>query len=141
MTRHNRREPSLLRTESYGSASVTWLDREGARVAAAEAARELARRFPEIEGVLLFGSIARGDATPSSDVDLLIVLSTSELPFLDRIGRYTPAIDPLGVEVLPYTRAEFRHLRQTAHPLIEAALAEGQWLVPPSKELRRTALG
>jgi uncharacterized protein len=134
----NREAPSLLRTESWGSASVTWLDRPGARRVAARAAAELARRQPEITGVLLFGSIARGDAVPSSDVDLLIVLRESELPFLDRIPRYTPAIPPLAVDVLPYTEREFRDLCAEGHRLIAAALAEGEWVVGPPEGLVTT---
>jgi uncharacterized protein len=128
MARHSRKGRSLLRTESFGSASVTWLDREAALQAATDAALGLAERFPEIEAILLFGSLARGDATPASDVDLLIILSSSDLPFLDRIPRYTPVIAPLGVEALPYTWAEFRRMREEGNPLIAAALADGHWL-------------
>jgi uncharacterized protein len=128
----NPETPSLLRTELSGSARVTWLDRKGARLAAVDAARSLARSHPEIEGVLLFGSIARGDATPSSDVDLLIVLRESDLPFLDRIPRYTPAIPPLGVDVLPYTRDELEKMRADGNRLLSTALAEGEWVVGPS---------
>lgn len=43
------------------------------RCVAAEAAK-----FPAIEKVILFGSIARGDAGPQSDVDLRLVLDRSE---------------------------------------------------------------
>ncbi|WP_455521552.1 nucleotidyltransferase family protein [Senegalimassilia anaerobia] len=37
-----------------------------------------ATKFPAIEKVILFGSIARGDAGPQSDVDLRLVLDRSE---------------------------------------------------------------
>lgn len=40
-------------------------------------ARKLAR-FPEVKAVILFGSVARGDAKPSSDIDLLVVTSEKD---------------------------------------------------------------
>jgi len=51
---------------------------------ACEAEKELARRFTEalrerlgerLLAVALFGSVARGEATPDSDIDLLVVVS------------------------------------------------------------------
>lgn len=87
--------------------------------------------YPEISGVLLFGSVARGDAVPSSDVDLLVVLRHSDLTFLNRIPRYTPSIPPLGVDVLPYTEQEFAAMHGDNHPLITAALLEGECVVGP----------
>lgn len=124
---------SLLRTESFASASVTWLDRTAAREAAGEAARRLARAHPEIEGILLFGSLARGDAVPGSDVDLIVLLRDSPLSFLDRIPRYTPVIGELAVDVLPYTRPELSALAADPVSLVTTALAEGEWLIgtPP----------
>jgi predicted nucleotidyltransferase len=41
-------------------------------------AQSLARE-PAVDGICLFGSIARGDATPSSDIDLLVVGSDPDL--------------------------------------------------------------
>lgn len=35
--------------------------------------RELGNRFPQVRKLILFGSAARGDAGPDSDVDLLIL--------------------------------------------------------------------
>lgn len=128
---------SLLRTESYGTASVTWLDRRAADDAAVVAARRLARRHPEITGVLLFGSIARGDAGPASDIDLVLVLEASDHPFPDRVSQYAPEIDELPVEVFPYTEDEARELLSEPDSFLATALAEGRWLVGPSPALAR----
>jgi uncharacterized protein len=99
---------------------------------------ELAKARPEIVGVLLFGSVARGDAVPSSDVDLLIVLRDSLLPFLDRIPLYTPTVPPLAVDALPYTEAELLRMRAEGHPLLACALEEGEWVVGPPPTLQVT---
>ncbi len=47
------------------------------------AANALSERYPEIELIVLFDSLARGDAVPGSDADLLIVVSRSAEPFLN----------------------------------------------------------
>ena len=40
---------------------------------AREYAQEAGRRFPEIASVLIYGSVARGEDTSDSDIDLLIL--------------------------------------------------------------------
>jgi|SRR5450432_1498373 predicted nucleotidyltransferase len=39
----------------------------------------LTETFPSIEAVLLFGSVARGDANPWSDIDILVTSSDAKL--------------------------------------------------------------
>jgi predicted nucleotidyltransferase len=67
-----------------------------------------ARFPPEVEEVVVLGSFARGTFAPGSDLDVLIVLTQSAKPFRDRIPDYLPGSFPVGVDVLPYTRAAFR---------------------------------
>jgi predicted nucleotidyltransferase len=83
------------------------------------------RRHPEIEEVLLFGSLARGEAVPGSDADLLVVLASAERPFIERIPRYLPVEAPLGVDVFPYTREEIDRMRGEGNALVTRALEEG----------------
>lgn len=121
--------------------SVTWLDRDRAREAAHRIAREMASEHPELIGVVLFGSIARGDAVPGSDIDLLLVLRDSELSFLDRLSRYSrgPA-HGLAVEVLPYTVTEIA--RQESEPgIVRTALEEGEWVVGSRQAVRLSESG
>lgn len=56
----------------------------------------------------LFGSFARGDFTPASDVDLVIIVSRSDAHFLVRPDafRHAFATIPFDVNLLVYTRAE-----------------------------------
>ena len=89
-------------------------------------ARALADRYPEIEEIRVFGSLVKGTAVPGSDVDLLIVLSASEVPFLDRISAYLPGAFPCGVDVFPYTRAEIAQMTSESNTMIAAALSEGR---------------
>jgi UTP:GlnB (protein PII) uridylyltransferase len=85
----------VVRRFSSDSVEIFWLDKEAAKANVAEAVGRLVEAHPESERVVLFGSLARGDAAPGSDADLLVVLSHSDLPFLERIPRYLP--DDAGI--------------------------------------------
>jgi hypothetical protein len=75
---------------------------------------------------VVFGSLVKGTAVPGSDVDLLIVLGSSDRSFRDRIPLYLPGRFPCGVDVFPYTRAEIARMTAEGNGLIRAALAEGR---------------
>lgn len=111
--------------QSSPSVKITYLDREGIRKKLRQAAEELARTHPEIERIILFGSLARGDAVPGSDADLLVILSQSNLPFLDRHPHYVPGGCGIGVELFAYTQAEFERMVQEQNPFLKQALKEG----------------
>jgi predicted nucleotidyltransferase len=105
--------------------SVTYFDREGVRQAVDEYVHALAARHRELEEVVLFGSLASGTPVPGSDVELVLVLSSSDRPFRERIPLFLPGRFPVGVDVFPYTRAEIQRMRQEGNPLIVRALREG----------------
>ena len=88
-------------------------------------ARSLGDRHPEIESIYLFGSLARGDAVPGSDADLLIVVSHSAEPFRDRPVRYDTTGVGVGVDVLVYTREELDALLETGNEFARRAMREG----------------
>ena len=119
--------------QSFGSVEVIWLDRGDALEAVETAVGQLAVAHPEIERVILFGSMALVDAVPDGDVALLIVLATSDEPFLDRIGLYKPSGIPTGVEVFAYTEEEFKRMPAQQNPLLKHALTEGVVLFERSR--------
>jgi predicted nucleotidyltransferase len=88
------------------SVVVKSIDPDDVRRAADAWARELLARHREIEEIIVFGSFARGTYAPGSDLDVLIVLSSSDKPFRDRIPDYLPGRFPVGLDLLPYTAAE-----------------------------------
>jgi len=112
-------------SRSWDSVSVTWFDRSAALEALRRQVQVLARERPEIERVLLFGSLATGSAVPGSDADLLIVLRCADRPFLDRIPHYTPDGCPIGVDVFPYTQDEIERMLASGNALLRRALREG----------------
>ena len=79
--------------------------------------------------IVLFGSRARGDCRPESDLDLLII-EESNLPRHRRAGRYRMAL--LGLfpakDVVVWTPQEVAAWRAVPNAFITAILAEGRVL-------------
>jgi uncharacterized protein len=82
------------------------------------------------ERIFVFGSQARGEARPDSDIDLLIVVPHSDLPPHRRdqeaygaVGRHLVPLD-----ILVMTRAEFEQRRAASASLPATVLHEGRVL-------------
>lgn len=115
--------------KSSASVKVFWLDRPHLIARLKRSAQALSEQHPEIERIVLFGSLARGDAVPGSDADLLIVVRHSTEPFLDRAVRYRPADVGVGVDVIAYTREELAALLEAGNAFVRQALCDGMVLV------------
>ena len=85
----------------------------------------LRAKHPEIERVIWFGSWTTGIPLPGSDVDLCLVLSTSDKPPRERISDYLPLGFPVGIDLFAYTQAEFERLKETSPSWYEA-IASGK---------------
>ena len=120
-----RNEPSSTPTGSFGSVKVFWLDRSLVLERITKAVKVLKQDHPEIEEVILFGSLARGDAVPGSDGDLLVVLRESSVPFPERGVRYRVTNVGVGGDVCAYTRAELDAMLATGNSFVARALREG----------------
>ncbi|HHY95021.1 MAG TPA: nucleotidyltransferase domain-containing protein [Firmicutes bacterium] len=78
--------------------------------------------------VVLFGSLARGEVGPWSDIDLILVKETDKR-FLDRLDEFYRAVVPkTAVDVLIYTPEEFAELSRSRE-FVKQAVAEGVVLV------------
>ncbi|MBI3939461.1 MAG: nucleotidyltransferase domain-containing protein [Acidobacteria bacterium] len=87
-------------------------DRRAMDRAVHDCVRRLKRQHPEISTVIWFGSWVTGIPCPGSDVDLCLILSSSDCPFRERIARYLPERFPVGIDLFPYTEAELERLRR-----------------------------
>jgi hypothetical protein len=117
-----------MRTEYYGSVKVTYFDKDVVWQALAELAQGLPVEHPEIEKIIVFGSLVRDEAVPGSDVDLLIVVSETDIPFLDRTVEYRPGGFPVGLDVFVYTPAEMEQMLSEGNWFLKRALGEGRTL-------------
>jgi predicted nucleotidyltransferase len=103
---------------------------EGSRTDLLECVRaRLLAAFPRARRLILFGSRARGDAAPDSDVDLLLVAVT-DLPAAERGQRARLALRglPVGFDILVVTPEEFERLRGWRSTVVSRAVREGKVL-------------
>lgn len=78
------------------------------------------------EQIILFGSLASGDVTPTSDLDLLIVKQTDKR-FFERIKEVITLCDyDVGVDFLVYTPHEFAEESRSNLFFKEEILSKGQ---------------
>jgi predicted nucleotidyltransferase len=117
--------PLPMPTTSSASVRVFWLNRPQILQRLQKALQDLTTRHHEIEQVVLFGSLARGDAVPGSDADLLLIVHDSPWPFLARSIYYRPAHVGIGVDVFVYTQAELQAMLAAGNPFVAQALREG----------------
>lgn len=82
------------------------LRRELARVV-----RELRQRYHP-EAIILFGSLARGQGRPTSDIDLVVVKRTKK-PFVERLREVALLHHAqVGVDILVYTPDEWQRFQR-----------------------------
>lgn len=114
--------------------------------------RAYARQLVEdsqVLAVVLFGSLARGQATAMSDADILILLRDSSKPFHERTPDLLRPGMGISLDVFPYTLSEAVQSLQEGWGVVALALREGVWLadkervkerllaVLPTREVRR----
>jgi uncharacterized protein len=116
---------SSMPGRSSNSVRVFWLDRAKILQRLKRAARDLHLQYPEIERILLFGSMARREAVPGSDADVLLVLRESDRAFLDRTVYYGLFDVGVGVDVVAYTHQELEDLMAQGNAFVGKAMREG----------------
>jgi predicted nucleotidyltransferase len=102
-------------------------NREEIARAVASYVAQLRAQHSEIERVIWFGSWVDGLPTPGSDVDLCLILSSSDEPIRHRVSKYLPFGFPVGVDLFVYTQKEFERL-QAISPGWHAAILGGREL-------------
>ena len=108
---------------SVDEETYTRLNREALKAQLAEVRRRLADM--DVQKAILFGSLARDDVTPFSDLDLIIVQET-DARFLDRLEVFYAGLDlRVDADILVYTPEELAEM-QTWNPFIQRALREGE---------------
>jgi len=81
------------------------------------------------EYVILFGSYARGEAGPESDVDLMII-AESELPRFKRSRELYKLFRPypFGMDIVVYTPQEIENGKKSPLSFVSTVLREGKTL-------------
>lgn len=114
-----------MQRPSLSSVVIKSIDRARIEQAVGEYATRLFAAHPEIERIIWFGSWVNGIPKPGSDVDLCLILSSTDTPMRERAAGFLPVGFPVGVDLFVYTRAEFERLK-TESPGWFQAIASGR---------------
>lgn len=90
-----------------------------------------AREAPRHAGLLClgyFGSYARGDAGVGSDLNLIAVVESSQVPFERRALGWDLISLSVPAEILVYTRQEWEHLQEQGGRFARTLEREACWL-------------
>ncbi len=79
--------------------------------------------------IILFGSAARGQMTPDSDLDVLVVLPDGADPVAAELAIYRALWGlRFGVDVIAVTESDVERLKANPYVVIHTALREGREL-------------
>ncbi len=113
-----------MRSPFLSSVSVRYLDREKVIADLRGIAVRIGAAHAEVQGIRLFGSLARGERNPYADADLLIVLDASDVPYRDRAPLYKPLGAPVPMDLTVCTRDELDREVAAANAFVHRILAE-----------------
>lgn len=117
---------------SLNSSVLKWPDAQTVLAAVREWAETLASRHPSIQKIGCFGSYARGDWGVGSDVDLLMVVTHTDLPFEQRALSFDASGLPVPADVLVYTVEEWNNLQENSASIQKIA-CEVYWIFERSE--------
>jgi predicted nucleotidyltransferase len=100
-----------MRKRSSTSVVIKSCDRDSIERAVRSYVQDLRKAHPEIKRAIWFGSWVNGIPTPGSDLDLCLILSSSNKTMRDRVPDYLPVGFPVGIDLFPYTEEEFGRLK------------------------------
>lgn len=112
---------------SLNSSVLKWPDLPTVRRALGAWVRGAVRHHPDALLIGCFGSYARGDWGVGSDLDLVIVVESSDLPFEQRSTEWDTTSLPVPADALVYTRSEWEAL-EPSRRFIRTLGRETVWL-------------
>ncbi len=95
---------------SLNKSVLKWPDRDQVLADARSWALATATRRTDVERIGLWGSCARGDWGPGNDVDILVIVRSSDQPFIERPRDFDATRLPVPADVSVYTELEINNL-------------------------------
>ena len=91
---------------------LKWPDAQTVDRAVRRWAKDIAQNRKNVLRLGYFGSYAREDWGVGSDLDLIVIVKHSDLPFERRSVGWNVVVLPVPVDLLIYTQAEWNGLRE-----------------------------
>ncbi len=113
---------------SLTSSVLKWPDAQQVDQAVRRWAERLAAAHPEVLQVGYFGSYARGDWGPGSDLDIVVVVRSADQSFERRAARWDATELPVPADVLVYTQDEWRRLAERGSGFYRTVMQEAVWV-------------
>lgn len=110
---------------SLTSSVFKWPDKKTVDDAVRRWTKKVLQQRPDVVKVGYFGSYARGDWGVGSDLDLIIILKSSEMTFDLRASEWDTGDIPVPTDVLVYTQDEWQ---QSPRFFPQKLMAEIVWL-------------
>ena len=130
-----------MRVRSLNSSVVRWPTAAEVDSAVRIWARELVASDANVVAIGYFGSYARGDWGPGSDLDVVIIVASSDASFVGRIHPGDATVLPVPTDVLTYTTDEWRQLGARGGRFAETLARDLRWVAGEARPLwRRKAL-
>ncbi len=114
---------------SLSSSVLKWPDAQVVDQAVRRWAEQTAQRRKEVLRIGYFGSYARGNWGVGSDLDLIIVVQHSDLPWEHRSVEWDTGALPVPADVLVYTEQEWNTLNPEKR-FHRTLLQEVIWVYP-----------
>ena len=118
---------------SLNSSVLRWPERDFVLHRLERWAAEERRRHPRLKALGYFGSYARGDAGVGSDLDLVAIVTGSDVPFERRALDWDLSGLPLPAEILVYTEQEWQDLMAGEGRFAHMIKTETVWLQEPAE--------
>ena len=114
-------------TRSLSSAVLKWPDRQSVDQAVRRWAENVVQQRQDVVRIGYFGSYARGDWGVGSDLDLIVVVESSDQPFQRRAATWDMIELPVPTDLLVYTQREWQSLNQQGR-FYQTAMRETIWV-------------
>lgn len=113
---------------SLHSSVHKWPDQTQVDAAARTWAAEMLWQHPEVVQLGYFGSYARGDWGVGSDLDMIVLITHSDVPFTQRPLAWNLLNLPVPAEIMIYTLAEWQQLQAEDRRLARVIADEAVWI-------------
>lgn len=116
----------MLQEKSYGSVQVSSINYKALLKKLQRICGTIKKMDSAVRKILLFGSFAQGNYTPESDIDLLLIIENTDVPFLFRRDKYIEfyVSIPFDINMLVYTQKEIDKLIKENNEFISEVLTD-----------------